>query len=121
MDIEQAFINFLQKDLIFSVDGRNVKEGKLILFCKNDYYISFTLKTTSESKKKYEIPYPFSFKMGDGYIILSYEIDKMSDGQNELFYKLLSLNKKTNAKIYNNKMVIFDKNMSCHRSLHLVE
>jgi len=121
MDIEQAFINFLQKDLIFSIDGKIVKEGKLILFSKNDYYIHFTLKTSSDSKKKYEIPYPFNIKAGDGYIVLNYEIDHLSDGKNELFYRLKSLNKRTNAKIYNNRMVIFDKNLSCSKDLHVVE
>jgi hypothetical protein len=109
-NIEDYFKYFLQRDIVISVDSKIIKEGKLILFNQKDYYLNFNLKNNNQEQKKFEIPYPFSVKFEHNYLTLSYELNSISKSDPELFYKLVSLNKKSNSRYYNTKILIFEKN-----------
>jgi hypothetical protein len=109
-NIEEYFKYFLQRDIVISIDSKIIKEGKLILFNQKDYYLNFNLKNNNQEQKKIEIPYPYMIKNQNNYLVLSYELQNISKNDQNLYYKLMSLNKKHNCRFYNTKVLIFEKN-----------
>lgn len=109
-DLENNFKYFLQRDIVISIDSKIIKEGKLILFNQRDFYLNFNIKNNNQEQKKFELPYPFEIINKGTYLILSYELQALSKNDSELYYKLISLNKKHNSRYYNSKVMIFEKN-----------
>lgn len=92
--LEKSINNFLQQTITFSVNGRSLKTGKLILFCIKDFYLVFTLQVQN-SKKHFEIPYPFRYTMTDEKIVLDYTLRQLCQNNTniETNAKLLSTRK----------------------------
>jgi hypothetical protein len=109
-DIEEQFKYFLQRHIIFSIDGKIIKEGKLMLFNKKDYYLILYIKNNNQEQKKYEIPYPFSSRMDNNRLVLDYKLESISNKDVELYYRLASLNQTTNSKFFNTTVSVFEKN-----------
>lgn len=109
-EIEDTFNYFLQRNLVFSIDNKIIKDGNLLLYKKNDYYIVLYLKTNNQEQKKFEIPYPFRIERYENYFILNYTLSSISKNDSELYYRLISLNQKSNSRFYNSKLMIFEKN-----------
>jgi hypothetical protein len=109
-NIEKYFNYFLKREVVFSVDNKIIKEGKLILFNQKDYYIIFYIKNGNGEQKKYEIPYPFNIKKEGNYLKISYKLEDISKNDSELFYRLMSLNQKYNSRFYNSTITMFEKN-----------
>lgn len=110
-DIENEFKFFLQRDIVISSNSKILKEGKLMLFNQKDYYFYIYLKIGNNStQKKIEIPYPFKIKKEKNYLILDYTLSAISENDSDLYYRLMSLNQKSNSKFYNSKIIIFEKN-----------
>lgn len=109
-NIESNFNYFLQRDIVFSMDNKIIKEGKLILFSQKDYYLIFHLKNSNGDNKKYELPYPFHINREKNYLTFDYKIESISKNDSELYYRLLSLNKNQVSRFFNNKILMFEKN-----------
>ena len=109
-NIESKFNYFLQRDIVFSMDNKIIKEGKLMLFSQKDYYLIFHLKNSNGDNKKYELPYPFDINREKNYLTFDYKIESISKNDSELYYRLLSLNKNQVSRFFNNKIMMFEKN-----------
>jgi hypothetical protein len=109
-NIDSNFNYFLQRDVVFSMDNKIIKEGKLILFSQKDYYLIFHLKNNNGEHKKYELPYPFSIERNSNYLTFDYKIESISKNDSELYYRLLSLNKNQVSRFFNSKILMFEKN-----------
>jgi hypothetical protein len=105
INLERALNYFLQRDIIFTVDNKCVKRGKLILCSIKDFYITFYLKH-NDDQKRYELPYPFAIESKNKELVFDYQLSTMACNNVDLLFKLQSLNKKKNSKIYDNKIVI---------------
>lgn len=111
MDIKESDFNyFLQRNVVFVLENKIIKEGKLFLYNQKDYYLIFYMKTNNNEQKKFEIPYPFSITKRDNHLILDYSLSAISGGDSELYYRLVSLNQNFNSRFYNSKIIIFEKN-----------
>lgn len=109
--MESQFKYFLQRDVVLSLNSKIIKEGKLVLYNRKDYYFHLYLKMPNNNQqKKVEIPYPFNIIRKDNYLILDYTLQSISKNDNELYFKLMSLSQKCNSKFYNTKILIFEKN-----------
>ena len=105
IDLERALNYFLQRDITFTVDNKCVKRGKLILCSIKDFYITFYLKHNDE-QRRYELPYPFAVESKTGELVFDYKLSTMAHNNIDLLFKLQSLNKKKNSKIYDNRITI---------------
>lgn len=72
--------NFLQKDVVFCIEQKTVRKGRLMLYNATDYYIKFTIKTNKDVCKTYEVPFPYIIKAYDCYINMSYKIIDLCAG-----------------------------------------
>ena len=53
--------NILQRDVRFVLNDKKVlRRGRLILYNVKDYFITFTIDSTKNVRKVYEVYYPFS-------------------------------------------------------------
>lgn len=105
IDLEKTLNYFLQREVNFSIDNKSVKKGRLILCNIRDFYITFYLRHNNE-QKRYELPYPFNVSITDQGIIFDYTLNTLSCNSDDMLYKLRSLTKKKNTKIYDNKVLI---------------
>jgi hypothetical protein len=111
MAIKESDLNyFLQRNIVFVLENKIIKEGKLFLYNEKDYYLIFYMRSGNNDQKKFEIPYPFSVERKNNYLILDYSLSAISGGDSELYYRLVSLNQNSNSRFYNNKIIVFEKN-----------
>lgn len=105
INLEDTFKYFLQREIIFSIENKVIKRGKLILCNIKDFYITFYLRYQNE-QKKYELPYPFKITRENNKLLLNYELRTLAHNNDDLLFKLQSLNKKKNTKIFNSVVTI---------------
>jgi hypothetical protein len=111
MAIKESDLNyFLQRNIVFVLENKIIKEGKLFLYNEKDYYLIFYMRSGNNEQKKFAIPYPFSVERKNNYLILDYSLSAISGGDSELYYRLISLNQNSNSRFYNTKIIVFEKN-----------
>lgn len=81
--LEKSINDMLQQKVSFTVNGKSIKSGKLILFCIKDFYLVFTL-VIQHSKKIFEIPYPYEFRTVDKKIILDYTLESFCHNMGDI-------------------------------------
>lgn len=107
--IEAQFNKQLQKDLLFQINGKTIKKGKLILFSMRNFYMQFYLKVNKKEHKHYELPYPFEFRHTGNTIYLDYTLNSLTHNNPDLLYKLLGLTRYKQSKIYNSIITVIEE------------
>ena len=102
---ENIFNFFLQRNIGFFLDDKLLKKGKLALILQKDYYYIFNLYVDGVLRKV-EYPYPFLVHNQNSSILLNYHLTSLGLGNDELYYRYLSLNKIGNSKLYNKSLRI---------------
>ena len=78
---------FLQQEVMFNIEHKTVRKGKLLLYNLDNYHVKFTILTNKNLTKNYEIPYPFKLIENDNNIRFSYRIDDLCrDNQAKIDY-----------------------------------
>ena len=105
--IEKDLTNLLLRDIVIYINpAKPLKQGKLKLFKVKDFYFSLSLENSKGDIKQYEIPYPFSSRMGDRYIEFDYRLDLFSKNNEFVQFKTKVLNFEKKSKLYNNIVVL---------------
>lgn len=73
---EEFLVSCLQKDIIFSIGGKAIKKGKLLLFRRIHYYIQISLKNAKNERENFEIPIPFKVEIHqeEGLLYFDYRL-----------------------------------------------
>jgi hypothetical protein len=95
--IEGAVNRLLQQQIAFTVNGKTLKSGRLILFCIKDFYLVFTIQNENV-KKHFEIPYPYGFFESAKRVVFDYSLARLCQKNStiETHAKLLPTLKKPN-------------------------
>lgn len=106
--IEEALKSFLQKDLSISIDGKVVREGRLILVALKTFYINLKLSSRDDPSKLvlYELPFPFDSQIEANKLTLSYILDDFVKKDVDITHSLMIFNAKKPAKLLNTRVVI---------------
>jgi hypothetical protein len=90
----------LQKKVIFSINNKVIKKGKMLLYRKNHFYVQITVLNEKQSKENFEIPFPFGVEIHEteGLMYLDYRISSLN-----LTLPLLNPNKVSSS--YYNKIL----------------
>ena len=77
---ESFLLSCLQKQVYFSVGGKNVKKGKLLLFRRVHYFIQISLMSDKNVRENFEIPIPFKVEQyaEDGLMYFDYRITSLN-------------------------------------------
>jgi hypothetical protein len=104
--IEEKVKPFLQKDIIiFTENGKPIKDGKLLLFKFKEFYLNFSIKK-GNTIKIVELPYPFLIQEEDKCLRFSYNINDFSSKNEDLQFKLLLFKPEKPNKLYNSTVVL---------------
>jgi len=99
--------NFLLKPVVFILNDKTVRKGKLILFHQSDYYVKFTLQTNKNITKIYEIPYPYKILARNEQVTFSYMIsDLCRDNYNKTEYIFDNTPKEGINKVHDKQLTI---------------
>jgi hypothetical protein len=105
--LEGQIKNFLLTSVVFSLENKKIKSGKLILFSVRDFFCIFTLFDEIKNKKTiYEIPYPFGTRVVDNSLELDYTTDTFGEKCNGIEDMLIKFRPKKASKLYDKKLVI---------------
>mgnify|MGYP001173468250 CR=1 FL=1 len=98
----------LQRSVVFDVNGKTLRQGKIILFNIKDFYITFNILTPKDVVKTYELPMPFEITLLDHGILCDYSISNMSRNNNVTEYLIRTIYNKfgKKSKLYNSKLTI---------------
>lgn len=71
---ESFFVSCLQQSVIFSLNNKIIKRGKMILFRRVHYFIQFAFLTEKGTRENFEIPIPFNIETHEeeGLMYLDY-------------------------------------------------
>lgn len=107
--LEKAINTFLQQKISFSINGKTIKSGKLLLFCVKDFYLVFTLNV-NQSKKIFEVPYPYGFSFENNRLIFNYTVNTFCHDMNEIKHHAKLLAPKKPNKYFNSyaEIVVVD-------------
>ena len=98
----------LQKDVTYNLNGKVIKEGRIILFNIKDFYINFMLITKKQVTKNYEIPIPYDIKTTPNSLIFDYSVKHITKGSGEILRMITQLQTKVGkkSKFYDNILTI---------------
>tara|TARA_Y100000310_G_C20697677_1_gene826876 strand:+ start:3432 stop:3779 length:348 start_codon:yes stop_codon:yes gene_type:complete len=98
----------LQRNVIFEVNSKIIRQGKIILYNIKDFYISFNILTPKDVLKTYELPVPFEISLIEEGILCDYSISNITRNVNTTDYLIRSIYNKfgKKSKLFNNKLTI---------------
>lgn len=76
---EQFLVASLQKPVVFILNGKPIKKGRLLLFRRIHYYIQIALLTDKSQRENFEIPIPFRVENypEDGLLYFDYRLKSL--------------------------------------------
>jgi hypothetical protein len=107
--IEKSLESFLQKRVVFALESKILKKGKLILFCIKDFFCIFTLICEEKNNKKimYEIPYPFEFTHTSAKLTFDYTVSSFTKGKSDVLTAFKKINIGKPSKLLNKKVSLY--------------
>jgi len=106
--IEYTLMDLLQKDIKLSINNKQYRKGKLLLFKQSNYHLELTVRKNDIEFKRFEIPIPFSIERWDedGLIYFDYRLSVLANKDKPLYERLCKLKQQGNNKFYNNILEI---------------
>lgn len=98
--IEQAVNLFLQRKIVFTINNKPVKSGKLMLFAVKDFYLVFTI-LVQNTKKIFEVPYPFGVELKENKLLLLYNLNLLHHKNTDIENNMKLLYPKKPTKYFN--------------------
>ena len=109
-EIEEEIKSLLLTNVLFSVENKKLKSGKLMLFSMRDFFCIFTLISEDTGKRVvYEIPYPFSITRKGNAVVFNYTIDTFCEKSLDIHEAVEKLTFTKTAKYFNKELVITPK------------
>ena len=81
----------LQKEVTYNLNGKVIKEGKVLLFNIKDFYINFMLRTKKQANKNYEIPIPFHIVTTKTDITFDYSVRHITKSRSNIHNMVVDL------------------------------
>ena len=77
---ELFLVNCLQKQLSFTLNNKQIKNGRLLLFKKSHFYIQIALLNEKNIRENFEIPFPFKIEnyKQDGLLYYDYRVKSLN-------------------------------------------
>ena len=105
--IEEHIKQLLLTDINFTLDGKKIKSGKLILFAVRDFFCVFTLHDHVKNKKTvYEIPYPFKITAHKNKVVFDYTAIAFGTSTDRVYKIVKHVQPKKTSKFFDKKVVV---------------
>jgi hypothetical protein len=104
-NVETELKKFVLKNVVFKIDNKILKSGKIKIFNTKQFFIKFKL-LSNNLEKEYELPYPYSLKKVPGGLLFDYTLSAFCPFKDETYYKLLLCDKSNASKLHNKYLMI---------------
>ena len=108
--IEDILKELLQRDLIFTINKKKIKQGKLLLFKQNNYTIDFQLCPVNKKDFSkiitYNTPIPFNLTINEKGMVFDYRLNTLSKNNKNILKHLKSIIPVAKNKFYDNILYI---------------
>jgi hypothetical protein len=105
--LENFIKEFLLTNVVFFLDNKKVKSGRLVLFTVRDFFCVFTLHDEIKNKKTiYEVPYPFGARLANNSLEFDYTVSTFCEKCNGIQSLAANITPKKTSKLFNKKLVI---------------
>lgn len=95
----------LQKNVVFTIDSKTIKSGRILLFSIKDFFCSFLLANDVKKKRfLYEIPYPFDFIENETELIFDYTLSTFTQNNPAIKDDFLKFRNKKSSKLFNKRV-----------------
>lgn len=103
--IEKHFNQFLLSKVVFEINNKAIKRGKLILIAVKDFHIFFVIQSDNGDSKQFIVPMPYNISHVDSNCLcLDYTIDTLCMSNKNLFFKLKTTTRKKTSRFFDTKM-----------------
>lgn len=103
--VEYELKKLVLKNVIFKIDNKILRTGKLKIFNTKQFFIKFKL-FNNDIEKDYELPYPYSITNIENGLLFDYSLSAFCPFKDETYYKLLLCDKSNASKIHNRHLTI---------------
>jgi hypothetical protein len=104
-EIDSLLKNYLQKDLEFSLNGKTLKSGKLLLFEHGHFNFVFYIKTKNK-EMSLKLPFPFDFSLKNDILYFDYKIKTFTRDVEKINSIVKSIKVKSPSKFYDSILKI---------------
>jgi len=109
-NIESGLKSFFLNDVIFYINDKVIKKGKIINASIKDFFIIFKIEVQKGGIKTFEVPYPFNINYKNNEIVFDYKINSLVDGDAFKFCKAKNFKTKKMSKFYDCELIIRKNN-----------
>ena len=77
---ERFLVSCLQKQILFSINNKIIKKGRLLLFRRVHYFIQIVLSTEKNNRESFEVPIPFKVEnyIDEGLLYFDYRVNSLN-------------------------------------------
>ena len=107
-EIEEILKDLLQKKLKLSINNKQYRKGKLLLFKQNNYHIELTVMKNDIDIKRFEIPIPFAVERWDkdNIVYFDYRLVTLSERDKKILDMVKSVPTDAKSRFYDKIMEI---------------
>lgn len=87
-------------------NSKSVKTGQIKNFDIKQFHIRINFNTSKNVEKVLEFPYPFKIEQDNNSVTFNYKLTSFYNNEDELYFRIKTLNKKTSNKLYDNTVKI---------------
>lgn len=76
---DSFLVSCLQRNVCFTLNNRQIKRGKLLLFRRIHYFIQVALLTEKGTRENFEVPIPFNVEVHseEGLMYMDYRLESL--------------------------------------------
>lgn len=89
--LENILKSLLQRNVSFYIKKKPWRNGRLLLFKQNGFYLEFTIKGDKKKNESFEIPIPFEISQEPGKVKFSYKLSSLVCNNIKLLEDIKSL------------------------------
>lgn len=101
--LENKLKSLVLTDVIFTLDGKVLKRGKIKLFNTKQFFIRFKMECGDEVKD-WELPYPFKLEDITGGILFNYCLSAFCPPTELAYYKMKMIDKSNVSKLHDSHL-----------------
>jgi len=105
IELEERLKELMLKNVIFELNGKNYKKGKIKVFNTKQFFIKFKLETPNDVRE-FELPYPYRVERTDTGFLFDYCLSAFIPKTEESYWKMKTLSTSESSKLHENYLFI---------------
>lgn len=105
IELEEKLKPLMLKNVIFELNNKIYKKGKIRVFNTKQFFIKFKLETANDVKE-FELPYPYKVIRTTNGFLFDYCLSAFIPRTDEVFWKMKTLNMADASKLHDKYLYI---------------